>query len=148
MRPRATRHVWHQYVIRTARRDQLRDFLTSRRIGSEIYYPVPLHRQEALMSLGYARATFPKPSAPHAKSWRCPSSPNCARTSSRRVVRCHRSSFLQLSNRVVRTDRTLGLRQLKMRCICEDILRPKLQVLEYSPGASSDFTVVHRPNDA
>ena len=33
-------HVWHQYVIRCARRDALREFLASRRIGSEIYYPV------------------------------------------------------------------------------------------------------------
>jgi dTDP-4-amino-4,6-dideoxygalactose transaminase len=38
-----TRHVWHQYVIRTPRRDDLRAFLTERKIGSEIYYPVPLH---------------------------------------------------------------------------------------------------------
>ena len=55
-----TRHVWHQYVIRTARRDQLRAFLTERKIGSEIYYPVPLHRQEALGSLGYKAGDFPE----------------------------------------------------------------------------------------
>ena len=53
-------HVWHQYVIRCARRDALRDFLTSRRIGSEIYYPVPLHMQEALKSLGYREGDFPQ----------------------------------------------------------------------------------------
>jgi dTDP-4-amino-4,6-dideoxygalactose transaminase len=47
-----THHVWHQYVIRTARRDALRQFLTERKIGSEIYYPVPLHLQQALQSLG------------------------------------------------------------------------------------------------
>jgi dTDP-4-amino-4,6-dideoxygalactose transaminase len=55
-----TRHVWHQYVIRTARRDQLRAFLTARKIGSEIYYPVPLHRQEALQCLGYKEGDFPE----------------------------------------------------------------------------------------
>ncbi len=54
------RHVWHQYVIRAPRRDALREFLTARRIGSEIYYPVPLHRQEALKSLGYAEGDFPE----------------------------------------------------------------------------------------
>ncbi|HUD75891.1 MAG TPA: DegT/DnrJ/EryC1/StrS family aminotransferase, partial [Terracidiphilus sp.] len=48
-----SRHVWHQYVIRTNRRDGLRQFLTERKIGSEIYYPVPLHLQTALQSLGY-----------------------------------------------------------------------------------------------
>jgi dTDP-4-amino-4,6-dideoxygalactose transaminase len=55
-----SRHVWHQYVIRTARRDALRDFLTSRQIGSEIYYPVPLHLQDALQSLGYKEGDFPE----------------------------------------------------------------------------------------
>jgi dTDP-4-amino-4,6-dideoxygalactose transaminase len=53
-------HVWHQYVIRTSRRDALREFLTSRKIGSEIYYPVPLHMQEALKGLGYAEGSFPE----------------------------------------------------------------------------------------
>jgi dTDP-4-amino-4,6-dideoxygalactose transaminase len=55
-----SRHVWHQYVIRSARRDALRDFLTARQIGSEIYYPVPLHLQEALKCLGYAEGSFPE----------------------------------------------------------------------------------------
>jgi len=47
-------------VIRTPRRDELRDFLTSRGIGSEIYYPVPLHMQDALQSLGYREGDFPE----------------------------------------------------------------------------------------
>jgi dTDP-4-amino-4,6-dideoxygalactose transaminase len=55
-----SRHVWHQYVIRTRRRDALRDFLAMRQIGSEIYYPLPLHMQEALKSLGYAEGSFPE----------------------------------------------------------------------------------------
>jgi dTDP-4-amino-4,6-dideoxygalactose transaminase len=55
-----SRHVWHQYVIRTSRRDQLRDFLAARKIGSEIYYPVPLHLQNALKHLGYAEGSFPE----------------------------------------------------------------------------------------
>ena len=53
-------HVWHQYVIRTRRRDGLRDFLTARQIGSEVYYPIPLHRQKALEYLGYAEGSFPE----------------------------------------------------------------------------------------
>jgi dTDP-4-amino-4,6-dideoxygalactose transaminase len=55
-----SRHVWHQYVIRTARRDALRAFLAERKIGSEIYYPVPLHEQEALKCLGYGEGGFPE----------------------------------------------------------------------------------------
>jgi dTDP-4-amino-4,6-dideoxygalactose transaminase len=55
-----SKHVWHQYVIRAKRRDALRDFLAERKIGSEIYYPVPLHMQEALKSLGYTEGSFPE----------------------------------------------------------------------------------------
>ncbi len=55
-----SRHVWHQYVIRTNRRDELREFLGSRKIGSEIYYPVPLHMQDALKNLGYKQGDFPE----------------------------------------------------------------------------------------
>ena len=53
-------HVWHQYVVRCARRDDLREFLSARKIGSEIYYPVPLHMQAALNNLGYAEGDFPE----------------------------------------------------------------------------------------
>jgi dTDP-4-amino-4,6-dideoxygalactose transaminase len=56
----STHHVWHQYVIRTTRRDGLRQFLTERKIGSEIYYPVPLHLQAALKNLGYSEGSFPE----------------------------------------------------------------------------------------
>jgi dTDP-4-amino-4,6-dideoxygalactose transaminase len=56
--PRAG-HVFHQYVIRAPRRDTLREYLTDRRIGSEIYYPLPLHLQTSLASLGYKKGDFP-----------------------------------------------------------------------------------------
>jgi dTDP-4-amino-4,6-dideoxygalactose transaminase len=56
--PRAG-HVFHQYVIRAPRRDKLREYLSEREIGSEIYYPLPLHLQTSLASLGYQRGNFP-----------------------------------------------------------------------------------------
>jgi dTDP-4-amino-4,6-dideoxygalactose transaminase len=56
--PRAG-HVFHQYVIRAPRRDALRQYLTERRIGSEIYYPLPLHLQTSLAGLGYKAGDFP-----------------------------------------------------------------------------------------
>jgi dTDP-4-amino-4,6-dideoxygalactose transaminase len=56
--PRAG-HVFHQYVIRAPRRDALREYLSDREIGSEIYYPLPLHLQTSLGSLGYQRGDFP-----------------------------------------------------------------------------------------
>jgi dTDP-4-amino-4,6-dideoxygalactose transaminase len=57
--PRAE-HIFHQYVIRAPRRDDLRAFLTAHKIGTEIYYPLPLHLQEALRSLGYKAGDFPE----------------------------------------------------------------------------------------
>ena len=57
--PRAE-HVFHQYVIRAPRRDELRAFLAEEGVGSEIYYPLPLHEQESLTFLGYKRGDFPE----------------------------------------------------------------------------------------
>ncbi|RZU40476.1 dTDP-4-amino-4,6-dideoxygalactose transaminase [Edaphobacter modestus] len=56
--PRAT-HVFHQYVIRAPRRDALRQYLADRQIGTEVYYPLPLHLQTSLASLGYRQGDFP-----------------------------------------------------------------------------------------
>ena len=55
-------HVWNQYTIRVPRglRDTLRGHLQESRIGSEIYYPVPLHRQECYQSLGYDDGSLPE----------------------------------------------------------------------------------------
>jgi len=53
-------HVFHQYVIRAQRRDGLRQFLTDRRIGTEIYYPIPLHLQPAFAYLGYRQGDLPE----------------------------------------------------------------------------------------
>ncbi len=57
--PRA-RHVFHQYVIRVPRRGALRAYLSEQRIGSEIYYPLPLHLQQSLHFLGYREGDFPE----------------------------------------------------------------------------------------
>jgi len=53
-------HVFHQYVIRAQRRDELRKFLGDRNIGTEIYYPIPLHLQPCFAYLGYSAEDLPE----------------------------------------------------------------------------------------
>ena len=52
-------HVFHQYIVRADRRDELREWLAGRGIGSEVYYPIPLHLQECFTDLGYREGDFP-----------------------------------------------------------------------------------------
>ncbi|MBL9119463.1 MAG: DegT/DnrJ/EryC1/StrS family aminotransferase [Phycisphaerae bacterium] len=58
--PRGARHIYNQYVIRVpaAIRDQVRDELTRRKIGTEVYYPVPLHLQKCFAFLGSGPGSF------------------------------------------------------------------------------------------
>jgi dTDP-4-amino-4,6-dideoxygalactose transaminase len=53
------KHVFHQYVIRAKRREELRKFLGERRIGTEIYYPLPLHLQPVFAYLGLKAGDIP-----------------------------------------------------------------------------------------
>ncbi|PYV54196.1 MAG: transcriptional regulator [Acidobacteria bacterium] len=53
-------HVFHQYVVRAVRRDELRKFLAERQIGTEVYYPIPLHLQPAFAYLGYREGDLPE----------------------------------------------------------------------------------------
>ncbi len=72
-------HVWHLFVVRHARRDELRDFLTAKGVQTIIHYPVPPHLQKAYENLGYSKGSLPAtekmaqeilslPFGPHLKS--------------------------------------------------------------------------------
>jgi UDP-2-acetamido-2-deoxy-ribo-hexuluronate aminotransferase len=52
-------HVYHQYTIMTKKRNKVQQRLKEEEISSVVYYPVPLHLQEALKFLGYNRGDFP-----------------------------------------------------------------------------------------
>ena len=56
--PGAT-HVYHQYTIRVARRDEFAERLKARGVGTGIYYPIPVHRQKPFIALGYGDAGYP-----------------------------------------------------------------------------------------
>jgi len=57
--PSWTKAVYHLYIIRTKKRDELQKYLTENGIGTGLHYPIPLHLQKAYTSLGYAEGDFP-----------------------------------------------------------------------------------------
>ncbi len=56
----ANEHIFHQYTVRSGRREALRAHLAKRGIGSAVYYPTPLHLQPCFGDLGYREGRFPE----------------------------------------------------------------------------------------
>jgi dTDP-4-amino-4,6-dideoxygalactose transaminase len=57
--PPGSTHIFNQYTVRVPNRDAVRERLTAAGIGTEVYYPVPFHRQPCFASLGYPASAFP-----------------------------------------------------------------------------------------
>jgi dTDP-4-amino-4,6-dideoxygalactose transaminase len=80
------KHVFHQYVIRAERRDELRSFLGERKIGSEVYYPLPLHLQPAFSYLGMKAGDLPVAEQAAREVLALPMFPELTEAEIRRVV--------------------------------------------------------------
>jgi dTDP-4-amino-4,6-dideoxygalactose transaminase len=82
------RHVFNQYVVRVAsgQRDRLVQHLRADKIGCEIYYPVPLHRQPCLSWLGYGPGDFPESEEAAGSVLAVPMFPELTPSQQRRVI--------------------------------------------------------------
>lgn len=81
-------HVFNQYVIRVERRDELKTLLASKGVGTEIYYPTPMHLQECYRDLNQPAGTFPESESAARETLALPIFPELTDEQAAYIVRC------------------------------------------------------------
>ena len=85
--PPGRTHIYHQYVVRVPNRDAVRQHLATRQVGTDVYYPVPFHRQECFASLAHPADAFPHADAAAAEVLALPIYPELTADQQEHVVR-------------------------------------------------------------
>jgi dTDP-4-amino-4,6-dideoxygalactose transaminase len=80
------KHIYHQYVIRTSRRNDVMKALTEAEIGNAIYYPISLHEQECFAHLGYTREDCPASHCASQQTLALPIYPELKKKQQQRVI--------------------------------------------------------------
>ncbi len=96
--PYQTRHVFNQFVIRCAQRDQLQTHLREHGIGTEVYYPLSLHQQSCFSSLGYHPGDFPVSEKAAAEALAVPVNPEVSSSDIEYVCESIRSFYALAGN--------------------------------------------------
>jgi dTDP-4-amino-4,6-dideoxygalactose transaminase len=86
-------HIFNQYVIRVPRRDELKAALQRKGVGTEVYYPVPMHLQECFAYLGHTAGAFPESEAAANETLALPVYPELVDAQARYVVECIQEFF-------------------------------------------------------
>lgn len=92
-------HIYNQFVVRVPQRDALKAFLREQGVGTEIYYPLPLHLQECFRELGYQKGDFPQTEAAACDSLALPIYPELSEDQQAYVVR-QIAAFYKASSKV------------------------------------------------
>jgi dTDP-4-amino-4,6-dideoxygalactose transaminase len=98
-------HIFHQYVIKVEKRDELKAFLQQKGIASGIYYPLPLHQQDCFAYLGYRKGDFKVSEESSRTSMALPVFPELKRAEKDHIVNSIRE-FFRAEERRVRNRKT------------------------------------------